>query len=180
MRESGRSSLSQPRYTAHAVAAGAVSERSPAKKPIRKAKSRAISGPLFLRRFRFSTHQVGVRYAFAVSLRYSKTETQRPVSRPDRTPTLTLLTIRSARRMLDLNPKHFRKILRDSVHRIGLVLGHVNYVFALCELICRRARNECRNMTNKFSQSFCASRVVKKATKSCPTAGCRDPLRTAA
>ena len=42
MRESGCSSLSQPRYTAHAVVAGAVSERSPAKNPIRKAKRSVI------------------------------------------------------------------------------------------------------------------------------------------
>jgi len=38
MRESGRWIFSQPRCTAHAVVAGAISERSPAKNPIRKAK----------------------------------------------------------------------------------------------------------------------------------------------
>ena len=36
MPASGPSSLSQPKYTAHAVAAGAVSDRSPPKNPIRK------------------------------------------------------------------------------------------------------------------------------------------------
>ena len=42
MRASGRSSFSQPKYTAHAVAAGAVSARRPAKKPMRKARSSVI------------------------------------------------------------------------------------------------------------------------------------------
>src|SRR5262249_13827772 len=41
-KESGRSSLSQPRYAAHAVAAGAVSDRSPANKPIKNAKTSVI------------------------------------------------------------------------------------------------------------------------------------------
>jgi len=34
MRDSGRASLSQPRYTAHATAAGGVSERNPEKSPL--------------------------------------------------------------------------------------------------------------------------------------------------
>jgi len=37
MRDSGRASLSQPRCTAHATAAGGVNERNPAKSPIRNA-----------------------------------------------------------------------------------------------------------------------------------------------
>ena len=37
MRDSGRASMSQPRYTAPATAAGGVSERNPAKSPIRNA-----------------------------------------------------------------------------------------------------------------------------------------------
>ena len=42
MRDSGRASLSQPRYTAHATAAGGVSERKPAKSPIRNANNSVI------------------------------------------------------------------------------------------------------------------------------------------
>ena len=42
MRASGPWSFSQPRWTAHAVAAGAVSERNPAKNPMKKAKSSVI------------------------------------------------------------------------------------------------------------------------------------------
>src|SRR5688572_22257703 len=42
MRDSGRASLSQPRYTAHATAAGGVSERNPAKSPIRNANNNVI------------------------------------------------------------------------------------------------------------------------------------------
>ena len=38
MSASGGASFNQPKYTAHAVAAGAVSERNLAKKPMRKAK----------------------------------------------------------------------------------------------------------------------------------------------
>jgi hypothetical protein len=38
MRASGPWSFSQPRWTAHAVTAGAVSERNPAKNPMKKAK----------------------------------------------------------------------------------------------------------------------------------------------
>src|SRR5262249_61481041 len=38
IKESGRSSLSQPRYAAHAVAAGAVSQSRPPHKPRKKAK----------------------------------------------------------------------------------------------------------------------------------------------
>jgi hypothetical protein len=34
--------LSQPRYTAHATAAGGVSERNPAKSPIRNANNNVI------------------------------------------------------------------------------------------------------------------------------------------
>jgi len=37
MRDRGRASLSQPRYVAQATAAGGVSERNPAKSPIRNA-----------------------------------------------------------------------------------------------------------------------------------------------
>ena len=36
-KDSGRASVSQPRYTAHATAAGGVSDRNPAKSPIRNA-----------------------------------------------------------------------------------------------------------------------------------------------
>jgi len=43
VRDSGRTRLSQPRYTAHATAAGGVSERNPAKSPIRNANSSVIS-----------------------------------------------------------------------------------------------------------------------------------------
>ena len=42
MRDSGRVSVIQPRYTAHATAAGGVSERNPAKSPIRNANSVVI------------------------------------------------------------------------------------------------------------------------------------------
>jgi hypothetical protein len=42
MRDSGRTSLSQPRYTAHATAAGGVSERNPAKSPIRNANNSVL------------------------------------------------------------------------------------------------------------------------------------------
>jgi hypothetical protein len=42
MRDSGRASLSQPRYTAHATDAGGVSDRNPAKSPIRNANNSVI------------------------------------------------------------------------------------------------------------------------------------------
>src|SRR5215208_3857040 len=42
MRDSGRASFSQPRYTAHATAAGGVSERNPAKSPIKNANNSVI------------------------------------------------------------------------------------------------------------------------------------------
>ena len=42
MRDSGRASLSQPKCTAHATAAGGVSDRNPAKSPIRKANNSVI------------------------------------------------------------------------------------------------------------------------------------------
>ena len=42
MRDSDRASLSQPRCTAHATAAGGVSERNPAKSPIRNANNSVI------------------------------------------------------------------------------------------------------------------------------------------
>ena len=42
MRDSGRASLSQPRSTGHAIAAGGVSERNPAKSPIRNANNSVI------------------------------------------------------------------------------------------------------------------------------------------
>src|ERR1051325_2654581 len=41
-RDSGRASLSQPRCTAHATAAGGVSDRNPAKSPIRNANNSVI------------------------------------------------------------------------------------------------------------------------------------------
>jgi hypothetical protein len=47
MRDSGRASLSQPRCTAHATAAGGVSERNPANSPIRNANNSVISFPTF-------------------------------------------------------------------------------------------------------------------------------------
>ena len=43
MRDGGRVRLSQPRYTAHATAAGGVSERKPAKSPIRNTNNSVIS-----------------------------------------------------------------------------------------------------------------------------------------
>jgi hypothetical protein len=45
MRASGRVSLSQPRYVAHATIAGGVSERNPAKSPIRNAYNRIVFIP---------------------------------------------------------------------------------------------------------------------------------------
>jgi hypothetical protein len=42
IRESGPWSRSQPKYTAQAVVAGAISERSPAKNPIRKLKTKVM------------------------------------------------------------------------------------------------------------------------------------------
>ena len=45
MRDSGRASLSQPRWMAHATAAGGVSERNPAKSPIRNANNSVIYSP---------------------------------------------------------------------------------------------------------------------------------------
>ena len=42
MRASGPRSFSQPRYAAHAVTAGAVSARSPPKKPIKNANKSVI------------------------------------------------------------------------------------------------------------------------------------------
>src|SRR6185503_3466585 len=44
-RDSRRVSVSHPRYTAHATAAAGVSERNPAKNPIRNANNRVIYGP---------------------------------------------------------------------------------------------------------------------------------------
>jgi hypothetical protein len=42
MRDSGRTSFIQPRYTAHATEAGGVSDRNPAKSPIRNANNSVI------------------------------------------------------------------------------------------------------------------------------------------
>jgi hypothetical protein len=43
MSESGRSIFSQLKYTAHAVAAGAVNARNPPKNPMKKASSSVIA-----------------------------------------------------------------------------------------------------------------------------------------
>ena len=47
MRDSGRATLSQPRCTAYATAAGGISERNPAKSPIRNANNSVICISIF-------------------------------------------------------------------------------------------------------------------------------------
>src|SRR5690349_14227768 len=64
MRDSRRVRLSQPRCTAHATAAGGVSERNPAKSPIRNANNSVIYSPKKALRTCYKDLRAGARHWF--------------------------------------------------------------------------------------------------------------------